>query len=121
MTNRYIESRNVAREDLESAVASNDIKLLREYLVSAALVGEDLPFLEQVCLNLSAHLDEEVRGNAILGLGHLARRARSLDSKARTIIENGLQDSSSYVRGHAWSAADDVIHFLGWQVVGYKK
>jgi hypothetical protein len=60
-----------------------------------------------------------VRGNAVLGFGHLARRFRRLDEGVvRPIIENALLDADPYVRGQADAAADDVAHFLGWKVKG---
>ena len=66
---------------------------------------------------IASHPHFNVRGNAVLGFSHLARRFGRLDSAAREIIEAGLRDGDSYVRGHANAAADDVQHFLGWKVV----
>jgi hypothetical protein len=78
----------------------------------AAAVGP----AQAACLRLSSHQDDNVRGNALLALGHLARRFGSLDQAARGAVEAGLADPSGYVRGQADSAADDLEHFLGWRI-----
>jgi len=85
-------------------------------IISAALEEEDREFVEKACLRLSGHADEEVRGNAILGLGHLARLFGQLSSTAIETVKRALTDTSDYVRGQAHSAADDVGHFLGIDV-----
>lgn len=72
--------------------------------------------VETVCVALSAHDDEWVRGNAVLGFGHLARTLGRLDeARVRPVVEAALRDPSAVVRGQAVSAADDLTHFLGWR------
>ena len=64
----------------------------------------------------AAHPHFNVRGNALLGLGHIARRHRRLDrARSQAALEAGLQDAHAYVRGQADAAAGDVEHFLGWR------
>jgi hypothetical protein len=59
-----------------------------------------------------------VRGNALIGFGHMARRFGSLDrAVALPAIASGLRDPDPYVRSHANAAADDFEQFLGWTVV----
>jgi hypothetical protein len=69
-----------------------------------------------LCLQFARHEHFRVRGNAILGLGHLARRFRQLEPVARGVIDDGLRDNNADVRGPAESAADDAEHFLGWKI-----
>ncbi len=56
-----------------------------------------------------------VRGNALAGFGHLARRFGRLDSRAiKRRVEIGLYDRNDYVRQQARSAAEDLHTFLSW-------
>ncbi|HEX5999556.1 MAG TPA: hypothetical protein VFZ16_09195 [Hyphomicrobiaceae bacterium] len=56
-----------------------------------------------------------MRGNAILGFGHIARRLRRLDRRiVQPIIHAGLDDDEAFVRGQADAAMDDTMHFLEW-------
>lgn len=103
--------------DIEAALDRNEPEELLVAVLSAALHGSDPEWAEGVCAKLAAHEHFNVRGNAILGFGHLARIHGRL-SRAVTlpIIEAGLRDAHEYVRGQAEAAADDVEHFLGWSI-----
>jgi hypothetical protein len=58
-----------------------------------------------------------VRGNAILGFAHLARRFRRLDrAVVEPLVVTALSDPDPYVSGHALEATDDLRHFLGWDL-----
>jgi hypothetical protein len=58
-----------------------------------------------------------VRGSALLGFGHLARRFRELDAgRVRPLLLAGLADPDPWVRGQADAAADDAEFYLGWRV-----
>ena len=93
---------------------------MREASLVASLLFKELTIAESLCRELFDHEDEQVRGNAVLGFGHLARRFGKLDKKtALPLIESALVDSSDYVRGQAWAAAEDVGHFLGWKPEGF--
>jgi hypothetical protein len=103
--------------DIEAAIERNQPDELLTAVLSASLYSDDLKWAEGVCLRLSEHPHVNVRGNAIQGFGHLARIHGSLDlSRVLPVIQAGLQDSHEYVRAQAYSAADDVEHFLGWSV-----
>lgn len=67
-----------------------------------------------ICRRLATHTDPRVRGNAILGFGHLARTCGQLERNIGPLIEAALEDPDQYVRGHANDAAHDINHFLGW-------
>lgn len=72
--------------------------------------------VESVCIALSAHPDVFVRGNAMIGFGHLARVTRKLNqAKVKPILEAALRDKEPSVRGKADDAMDDIEHFLGWK------
>lgn len=72
--------------------------------------------VESVCVALSTHPDAFVRGNAMIGFGHLARVTRKLNKTlVKPILEAALHDKEPSVRGKADDAMDDIEHFLGWK------
>jgi len=106
--------------DLSAAMERNDPIELQMVSVTVALSCEDRLIAQEICLRLSGHSHEKVRGNAIMSLGHLARRFRNLDEQTvKPIIESALQDADEYVRVHAKSAADEIHQFLGWSIAGH--
>ncbi|HEX5219687.1 MAG TPA: hypothetical protein VFZ59_08980 [Verrucomicrobiae bacterium] len=77
---------------------------------------EDFYFAQEICIKLSAHNHFNVRGNAVLGFGHIARVHRKLNQAVvQPIIQAALHDQDDYVRGQAEAAADDTTRFLSWQ------
>lgn len=111
---QYQEIVPLHRSAAEAAEQRNDPKELAVAIIAVALHEDDLTFAQQFCARLAAHSEAGVRGNAILGFGHLARRFRKLDvSSVVPLVEKGLKDSDEYVRGQAYSAAEDLNHFLG--------
>ncbi len=75
---------------------------------------------ESVCLRLAAHSDFNVRGNAMLGFGHIARTCRELSlGRVLPVLSNALVDPHEYVRGQADCAACDLDMFMGVRVPGY--
>lgn len=110
---------NISHEEFEALRHSETNNELHRAILALALTDSDRQYVEAACIELSRHHDEFVRGNAILGLGHLARRFGELAFKCRPIIEGGLVDSSVHVRGQACAAADDVVFFLKWVIAGY--
>jgi hypothetical protein len=106
-----------SKEEIESAISRNDADELSYAVISAALYSDDPSWAEGICLRLAKHEHANVRGNAILGFGHIARIHRRLDEQGvRPLLETALRDESDYVRGQADAAADDVEYFLQWQV-----
>src|SRR4029450_6947395 len=105
----------MAGAEVEAAIQRDHPEELLVAVLSAALHGRDLEWAQRICVTLAGHEHFNVRGNAILVLGNLARLPGRLDrSMALPIIEAGLADSHEYVRGQADAAAGDVGHFLGW-------
>jgi hypothetical protein len=97
---------------LAEAIEANDPGILAPRIIAAALYEDDFDTVHSACVKLSSHLDEVVRGNAILGFGHLARLFGRLGEEAPAIVKRGLADESAYVRGQAYAAAGDLQHFL---------
>jgi hypothetical protein len=96
-----------------SAREQNRIQELPSILISVALYEENPELASAYCLSLVTHENENVRGNAVLGLGHIARRFGHLPTEAMVAIFSAQNDKSEYVRGHAYDAADDVQKFIG--------
>lgn len=118
----YQEVRYYTTAEIEEALVRSLPQELQVVVIGAALHHEDAAYVQSLCCSLASSDHEELRGNAILGLGHLARRFRRLDEhRTRRLIESGLIDPSEYVRGQAWAAAEDAAHFLGWTIAGFER
>jgi hypothetical protein len=113
---RYEPIDPMSRGDVDAAIARADPDELTRVVLAVALHADEGPWAAAVCLQFARHSHVNLRGNAILGLGHLARRFGRLDPVAREVIEDGLRDGDDYVRGQAEAAADDVHHFLRWTI-----
>jgi hypothetical protein len=91
-----------------------------EYMVPIAvsLHEGDALLAERVCLSLVIHTDLNIRGNAVLGFGHLARRFGKFhySEMIKQIVEDALRDSNDFVRGQADAAAHDIEFFLHCQL-----
>ncbi|MBB4638427.1 hypothetical protein [Longimicrobium terrae] len=103
--------------EVEAAIARDRPEELLYAVVSASLYAEDAKWAESVCLRLATHPHFNVRGNALLGFGHIARVHRRLSRRqVLPLIEAGFHDPHEYVRGQAYGAADDIGHYLGWRI-----
>lgn len=101
----------------EAAILRGQPAELLRVPVAASLHAERLEWAQGVCVRLAAHPHFNVRGNAVLGFGHLARRFGRLDrAVVEPILVRALVDPDPYVRAHAHDAADDLRHFLGWDL-----
>lgn len=103
----------------DDALARNDPQELLQLAVAIALdPPEDTHpgHAERVLLALAVHPHPNVRGNAILGFGHLARTAGVIhaESTVHACVSAALADADTYVAGQADSAASDLAFFLGW-------
>ncbi len=107
---------------IEAAIARDDPN---ELLYVPIMVGMNAPefdslWVQDVCVKLAGHPHFNVRANAMLGFGHIARTRRELDLiRVAPIISAALLDSHPDVREHANNAACDLEMFLGFSVPGY--
>jgi hypothetical protein len=121
MTIKFQDLERVTDKDIEAAVVRNDPRELYLLPVTLALICTDPKHAQSICLQLSSHANGRVRGNALISLGHLARRFRDLEERTvRPVIETALNDRNEYVRIHAKSAADEMCQFLGWTITGHE-
>ena len=105
-----------SRATVEAALLADDPELLLQAVVAVSMYEEDQRYAEELCVRLARHPHFNVRGNAVLGFGHIARVHRRLEKKiVQPIIAAALKDQDEYVRGQAHSAKDDTEHFLRWR------
>lgn len=100
--------------DVEQCVRDQDDRLPVAPLL-ASLYSTDCAWATETCLRLADHADPQVRGNAVLGLGHLARRFSdlALDDRLAATLDRALDDADEYVRGQALSAHEDIEQYHG--------
>lgn len=102
--------------DIEASLEVDDPIELMDLIVEVALDESDRSFAENCCVRLARHRNAMVRGNAVLGFGHLARRFGQLDGRrVHRLVDIALYDHSEYVRDQARSAAEDLRTFLAWE------
>ena len=112
---RYEELPEWSRDAVAQALRDDEPDRLLRAVVAVAVYDADWRYAQDLCIRLSAHRDFNVRGNAVLGFGHIARVHRHLDRDlVQPIIQAALCDSNGYIRGHGTDAADDTSQFLGW-------
>jgi hypothetical protein len=103
--------------DAEAAITRNDPEELLYVPIAVSLHAERFEWAQALCIRLATHPHFNVRGNAVLGFGHLARRFRRIDRAAvEPLVLRALTDSNEYVRGQAAEAVHDLRHFLGWDL-----
>jgi hypothetical protein len=102
----------IDQEAAEAAGQRNVPDELARVVLQAALHG-DRDWAVRFVMRFTRHEEPTVRGNAVLGIGHLARmHGKHLSRRiTREILRTALADPDPYVRGHACSARDDVETF----------
>jgi len=99
-----------------AALERDDPVELMDWILEFAIDSDDRELAENCCARLARHRSAMVRGNAMLGFGHLARRFGRLDvNRIKRLVESALHDGSEYVREQARSAAEDLTTFLAWE------
>ena len=105
-----------SRQHVEHILAEGDPAELLHLPVAVSMDPPDAEWAQGICIELAGHSDAIVRGNALLGFGHLARTTGALDAAfVRPLIEDGRKDSDPYIRSQAEVAVEDTESFLGWR------
>ena len=108
------------KQDVEAVIARGLPDELLYVPIVITMDPPDCAWPESVCLALARHQHFNVRGNAILGFGHLARTCGHVNLVAVVpVVAAALHDEHEYVRGQADAAASDLLQYLGAQVPGY--
>ncbi|MDH4163929.1 MAG: HEAT repeat domain-containing protein [Nitrospirota bacterium] len=120
MADKFQDLEHFDQADIEAAIIRNAPDEISFVPLIVALSSSDQHLAMTVCAGLATHGDPQVRGNAVMSLGHIARRFRQLDeSLVKPIIERALQDQDDQVRILAKSAADEIHQFLHWTISGH--
>ena len=115
-TRKYKQPAVWTHQAVEQALQADDSAALLQAVIGVAMYDADWQYAQSLCIRLSAHPHFNVRGNAVLGFGHIARVHGHLDRVlVQPIIVAALQERDDYVRGQSFAAADDTAHFLGWR------
>ena len=113
---KYEEVREWTRDAVEGALCDDDPNALLRAVIAVSIHDADWRYAQDLCVRLSTHHHSNVRGNAVLGFGHIARVHRQLErTVVQPIIEAALRDADDYVSGQADAAADDTAMYLGWK------
>jgi len=121
MNKRFQDLDTITENDIQAVFQRNDSAELVLVSVSIALISPDLDIAQDACIRLCSHSSPLVKGNALVSLGHLARRFRQLDElRVKPIIEEALEDTNEYICSSAQSAADEIHQFLGWTFKGHE-
>lgn len=113
---KYEEIREWTRDAVEEALRDDDTNALLRAIIAVAMHDADWRYAQDLCVRLSTHHHSNVRGNAVLGFGHIARVHGQLErTVVQPIIEAALGDTDDYVSGQADAAADDTAMYLGWE------
>ena len=82
-------------------------------LLGLSLYGENFDLIQETLVEYSGNSDENIRGIAILCFGHIARIYGRINTElVLPIVQKGLKDKNSFVRGHSHSALDDIEFFV---------
>ena len=104
-------------DEMEEAIKKNNPEELLYVPIWITMDPPDCEWACNICVKLSTHENFNVRGNAILGFGHLARTCGKLEEEiVKPIIEAALNDKNEYVRGQAQDAVSDIEQYLKWEL-----
>jgi hypothetical protein len=109
----YEELHPINKSSAQEVLASGVPEQLARAVLSVALYEPDLHWAQEYCIQVASHTNPIVRGNAMLGFGHLARiNKTALQEQTYMLVLAALSDPEEYVRAQAESAADDIGLFL---------
>ncbi|MCL4265027.1 MAG: hypothetical protein KJ069_17555 [Anaerolineae bacterium] len=113
---KYQEITPRTKEQAEAALVRDQPEELVTTVLSVGLHSDDLVWSQDFCCRLFNHSNEFVRGNAILAIGHIARRFGVLDEiLLPPLIEEASADPSPFVQGQLESCKEDLQLFVGWK------
>jgi len=103
---------NWTKDTILELLSDDDPHVLPHIPIVVSMDPPDCRWALSICIALAGHVDATIRGNAVLGFGHLARNCPDLNvGPVAPILRDALEDRRPYVRGQANSAKDDIEHF----------
>ena len=86
-------------EDIPDILKRNEPSELLHVPIAVTMNDDDQNFCEEICLKLQDHPEPQVRGNSILGFGHIARRFGNFkNERILELVNLALLDESKIVR-----------------------
>jgi hypothetical protein len=111
-----VADRDALRLRFDDALERDDPLELQDLVLEVALESGERLWAECSCAELARHRNAHVRGNALVGFAHLARRFGALDrNRVKRLVETGLYAQHEYVRSQAESAAEELETLLDWR------
>ena len=103
-------------QEVDAAIEEDDPEELLGVIIDVSLAAEDAMWAQICFARLAQHPNVDVRGNAMIGFAHLAKRLGDLDQEiVAPILEAGLHDEMEYVREQAEAALSELREELGWR------
>ena len=97
------------KREIEESIEIDDPEELLSVVIDLALVSTDPIWATECLLALTEHAQAGVRGNALMGLVHLAQRFPEMDlASIRPVIEIAQNDRDRHVRDQAGAALEEL-------------
>ena len=108
----YEEIPRLTKDTAVSDLRSGEHPRVVRALLSLALFSQEQTWVKDICVEYARSPNENIRGIAILCLGHLARIHGTLDvDSVIPVFTNLLNDQSSFVSDYADIALSDVLTY----------
>jgi hypothetical protein len=104
-------------KEITRAVKTNDLDLLSDLCIPLAKLHENWKFVQEVCVELSGHENEGIRGSALMGLSMVSLFHNKLEKNiVKPVLLRGLKDDSEFVKRAANTAIQDINSRLQWKI-----
>ena len=104
------------RAVIETILATGSIDDLARLSIAVGEYCPEWKYAQDVCLRLAEHPDENVRANACLGLGYIARTCGRLEQHLVKPVLLREFRCQTKLRGQIADAIEDLNFFLGWRL-----
>lgn len=116
---KYVDVHSLKYTDSEvwELIKKDDREALITLPIRLGFCHENWRFVQEVCIKLSEHPDETIRGNSFYGLQYVAMNLGRLEKNVvKPILLRGLKDESELVKSRAACAIEDINQFLNWRI-----
>jgi len=108
---KYVEPKEISREDAETAFKSGSPAAICHALVNLTYFEEDWRWVQDLCLRYAQDSDKQIAGAAISCLGHIARIHKKIDREKVVPMLTSFKEDSS-LKGRAEDALEDISIFV---------
>ena len=118
----YRDSAPAGEREAMDAIKRDDVVRLRQLPVDLAHHHDNWKFIQDVCVQLSAHHDWIVRGTSLLALRYATHRFRCFEKNIiKPVLLRGLKDPKPEVVFHAEESIAEINWLMKWRIGGAKK